>query len=227
LAEQHICNSELAAVLERHAAWWRREAPLLTRVEGTPLGDLWLPLADGTLAAEDVDLTPELLDVHRLAGERQSPGPLEVFGDRICTADPFSRMPWVEAILGAPVRATIRGGSMRTRPFIRTWQEWERAPTRRDEGWFSLLMRLTDMLVERSGGRRAATAPILRGPCDMAEAVLGPELTLVLAARGGSHSGRRAATRHPDHAGVAAERAVAGRDAADPAPHPGFQAPAA
>ena len=33
---------------ERHGAWWRREERLYTRATGTPLGDLWLPLADGS-----------------------------------------------------------------------------------------------------------------------------------------------------------------------------------
>jgi hypothetical protein len=176
LAEPQTRDPDLAALLKRHADWWQREASLLTRVQGAPLGDLWLPLADGTLAAQDMDVTPELLDMDRLAGEPQPPGALQTWGDRICTADPYSRVPWVEAILGTPVRATIQGGSMRTRACVRSWEEWEGAASHCDAGWFDLLKRLTEMLVERSGGRCAVAPPILRGPCDLAEAVLGPEL---------------------------------------------------
>ncbi len=85
-------------------------------------------------------------------------------------------MPWVEAILGSPIRATIRGGSMRTQACIAHWDEWERGAGHRGDGWFDLLNRLTETLVERSGGRYAVVQPLMRGPCDLAEAVLGPEL---------------------------------------------------
>lgn len=164
------------ALLERHADWWQRKGPLFTAVQGAPLGDLWLPLADGSLAMEDLALTPEMLDVDRLAGTPQAPGPLEVWGDRFRVADPYGRVPWVEAILGSPIRATIRGGSMRTQACVDHWDEWERDATHRDDGWLNLLLRLTELLVERSGGRYAVVQPTMRGPCDLAEAVLGPEL---------------------------------------------------
>ena len=169
-------DADGAALLKRHADWWRRKASLLTVVPGAPLGDLWLPLADGTLATDDMDLTPNLLDADRLAGEPQQPGPLQLWGDRFRVADPYGRVPWVEAVLGAPIRATIRGGSMRTRAFIHQWDEWEHAATHRDEGWLNLLARLTELLAERSGGRYAVVQPTMRGPSDLAEAVLGPEL---------------------------------------------------
>ncbi len=37
------------ALVERHRRWWRREETLVTRVEGEPLGTLWLPLAGGEM----------------------------------------------------------------------------------------------------------------------------------------------------------------------------------
>jgi hypothetical protein len=102
-------------------------------------------------------------------------------GDRFRVADPYGRVPWVEAILGTPIRATITGGSMRTRSFVAHWDEWERAsigpaPVHRDDRWFDLLKHLTERLAERSGGRFAVVQPTMRGPSDLAEAVLGPEL---------------------------------------------------
>lgn len=169
-------SSEIEALLERHARWWQREGSLLTWLPRSPLGDLWLPLADGTTATEDVDLTPEMLDLDRLAGEPLQPGPLERQGDILHTRAPYARVPWVEAILGCPIRATIQGGSMRTASFIRDWQEWNAQPDHWHEGWFHTLTRLTELLVERSGGRYAVTQTLMRGPSDLAEAVLGPEL---------------------------------------------------
>lgn len=164
------------ALLQRHADWWQRKATLVTRIQGTPLGDLWLPLADGTTADHDIDLMPEMLDMERLVGEAHVPGPLETFGDLICTAAPYTRVPWVEAILGAPIRATIQGGSMRAHAFVRDWQEWEQRPHRIVEAWRDLLLRMTELHVARSGGRHAVVQTLMRGPSDLAEAILGPEM---------------------------------------------------
>ena len=163
-------------LLQRHADWWQRKASLCSVVESAPLGSLWLPLADGTDATEDLDLDPEMLDVDRLVGEPLAPGPLELRGDWFRAAAPYGRVPWVEAILGTPIRATIEGGSMRTMAFIDSWEEWERSATHRHDGWFDLLKRMTALLVERSGGRYAVIQTLMRGPVDLAEAVLGPEL---------------------------------------------------
>jgi hypothetical protein len=164
------------ATLARHADWWQRKGMLFVEAAGTPLGDLWLPLSDGTLAAEDLDLQPEMLDIERLAGTPLEPGALEFEGDAVCVRAPYERVPWVEAILGCPIRATITGGSMRTQAFIRDWDEWESKATHWDDDWFALLIRLTGLVVARSSGRYAVTQTLMRGPADLAEAVLGPEL---------------------------------------------------
>jgi hypothetical protein len=169
-------DAEGEALLQRHADWWQRRGSLCAFVPGAPLGDLWLPLAGGTLATEDLDVSPEVLDLDRMAGTVHEPGPLGVQGDRFRTVDPYGRMPWVEAILGTPIRATIRGGSMRTRAFVHAWGEWEREASHRDGRWFDLLLQLTELRVQRGGGRRAVVQPTMRGPSDLAEAVLGPEL---------------------------------------------------
>lgn len=165
------------ALLTRHADWWAgRGSALVTVLDGAPLGDLWLPLADGSEAAVDLDIAPDILDLDRLAGEQQPPGPLATWGDLFRTVSPYGRVPWVEAILGAPIRATIQGGSMRTRAFVEVWAQWEGAPTHLDDAWFDLLLRLIDLLIARSNGRFAVVQPLMRGPSDLAEAVLGPEL---------------------------------------------------
>ena len=140
---------------------------------GETLGDLWLPLADGTLATTDVTVTPEMLDVERLVGDPLEPGPLEVHGDRFSARAPYGRVPWVEAILGCPIRATIQGGSMRSQSSVKEWAEWEHRPVRRSAAWFDLLLQLVEAMAARSGGRYAIVQPTMRGPTDLAEAVLG------------------------------------------------------
>ncbi|MCU0522456.1 MAG: hypothetical protein MUF84_17405, partial [Anaerolineae bacterium] len=169
-------DSDGEALVERHRRWWRREETLVTRVEGEPLGTLWLPLVDGTEAADDTLLTPDMIDVERLVGARRNPGPIGIVGDTFAVAQPFTRVPWLEAILGNPVEALIQGGSMRTHRFVEGWEDWHGVSAHRNGGWHTLLLQITTLLVERSGGRYATVAPVLRGPSDLAEAVLGPEL---------------------------------------------------
>ena len=117
-----------------------------------------------------------MLDIDRLSGDELEPGVLEFQGDTVLVRAPYERIPWVEAVLGCPIRATIKGGSMRTRAFVRNWDEWEHRDTHWNNDWFDLLMQLTELLVARSGGRHAITPTLMRGPVDLAEAVLGPKL---------------------------------------------------
>lgn len=170
-------NADGEKTLRRHAEWWQRRGMLYGETQQAPLGDLWLPLADGTLAQQDVDLIPHMLDADRLAGERHAPGPLEFHGDLVACNMPYARVPWVEAILGCPIRATIQGGSMRSHPFISDWAQWRERGGRLEGDWLDLLLCLVVELAARSGGRFAVTQTLMRGPSDLAEAVLGPEMT--------------------------------------------------
>jgi len=165
----------LQALLARHAAWWQKKGLLYAETPDGSLGDLWLPLADGTLAEQDVYLTPDMLDADRAAGEHSETGALQTWNDIIQTQHAFSRVPWVEAILGCPIRASIKGGSMRAEHFIRSW-EADPEPTSDGPQWLALLRTLVNLLVKRSGGRWVVSHTLMRGPSDLAEAVLGADL---------------------------------------------------
>ncbi len=169
-------DDEMRRLMARHEAWWAGRALLVARVPSSPLADLWLPLADGTLAAEDVDLQPEMLDLDRLAGEPLPPGPLERDEDRIRTQSAFVRVPWVEAIMGCPIRASIQGGAMRAHAFVSDWRAWGTGAAHRRDDWLRTLVDLTERLAAASGGRYAVTHTLMRGPVDLAEAALGPRL---------------------------------------------------
>ncbi|MBM3189442.1 MAG: hypothetical protein FJZ90_12050 [Chloroflexi bacterium] len=168
---------EAESLFQRHADWWQRKGKLKTWYPRSPLGDLWLPLSDGTLATHDLVVTPDMLDLDRLTEEPLPARPLGLHGELFETRAPYGRVPWVEAILGCPIRATIQGGSMRTDSFVKDWDEWQSQPKHRDDEWFGALKRLTELLVVRSQGRYAVVQTLMRGPSDLAEAVLGPELT--------------------------------------------------
>ncbi len=119
-----------------------------------------------------------MVDVERLVGVPREPGLLDIVGDTFAVVQPFTRVPWIEAILGNPVEALVQGGSMRTHRVVDAWEDWHGVAAHRQDAWFRLLMQITELLVERSGGRVATVAPILRGPSDLAEAILGPELMI-------------------------------------------------
>ena len=62
---------KMESLTERHERWWNRKGALMSTVDHPPLGDLWLPLSDGTVATEDMVVTPEIVDADRLAGDVQ------------------------------------------------------------------------------------------------------------------------------------------------------------
>ncbi|MHB0857176.1 MAG: hypothetical protein ACYC5M_06350 [Anaerolineae bacterium] len=165
-------------ILARHAAWWRRQGTLVAHIPTEPLGTLWLPLSDGSVASEDMDITPEMLDLDRLTGEELKPGSLEFVEDWVRTREPFSRVPWVEAILGCPIHTTMLGGSMRGRSFVSDWCQWTPSAPWLHAGWLRTLEYAVDLLEARSGGRYGVAQTLMRGPSDLAEAVLGPELMI-------------------------------------------------
>ncbi len=144
------------------------------------LGDLWLPLSNGRIATVDVDLRPGMVDVDRIVGPSMGGGPIQVLDDQLRHVGPYTPIPWVEAIMGVPIRTTIQGGSMRARDHVSSWEEWDFEDEHFDGDWYDLLLHFVDLLAERQGGKRAITQTLMRGPTDLAEAVLGPE-TMCLA----------------------------------------------
>ncbi len=162
--------------LAQHEAWWSGRTLLVSRSPHPGLGDLWLPLADGSVAREDMRLTPAMLDLDRLAGPQRGPGALRFVEDVIETDAPYVRVPWVEAILGCPIHATIQGGSMRGLKLIDAWDQWPAVDRAQGAAWRETLRALLALMVERAAGQVAITQTLMRGPSDLAEAALGPEL---------------------------------------------------
>lgn len=162
--------------LAQHSDWWRGQSLLVARIPHQSLADLWLPLANGSLASQDLQITPEMLDLDRLAGPQQQPGALTFIGDVLQANAPFMRVPWMEAILGCRIHATIQGGSMRALKMVESWADWPKADRSQSAAWRATLLALLERLVQRAAGRIAITQTLMRGPSDLAEAALGPEL---------------------------------------------------
>ena len=185
------------ALLKRHADWWQRKEIISRRGQGSPLEPLWLPLADGTLAQEDVDLTPEMLDLDRLtegmlagvvmptgivaanvgrSGGAQMSNSLELNGDLFEVVAPCTARAVGRGNPGQPGACDDPGRQHADKLICPSVVGLGATDGARHEGWLDLLARSTELLAARSGGRHPVVQTLIRGPSDLAEAVLGPEL---------------------------------------------------
>ncbi|MCD6302623.1 MAG: hypothetical protein J7M15_03750 [Anaerolineae bacterium] len=162
-------------LLAQHAAWWKREAHLVAYPYEPELGRLWLPLADGTTASDDLDLTPEMLDLDRLAKPKPETEVAPMSGGLLPVQVPYIRVPWMEAIAGCPIRALVNAGSMRTHTILTNWNDLDHLQDFRDDAWLNTLTALVERIVERSSSRQPVSHTLMRGPADIAEAMLGAE----------------------------------------------------
>ncbi len=87
------------------------------------------------------------------------------------TAEPFTGIPWMEAILGCEILAGEE--SFVSRPWMKSLDEIERIAFRPDDPWFRKYLEFTDRLVELSAGRFPVGMPIMRGPSDVVGAIMG------------------------------------------------------
>ena len=169
-------RSSIEERLSLHRAFWARERqprPLAS----FRVGDFFFSRHFHTahpLLEKDRPITPEMLDVasflpdyERMFQESDGLGQ-----DGFWTAEPFTGIPWMEAILGCPIRSGKE--SFTSRP-IQTDPSEALERVRFDPGspWLKKYLEFTSALVAHSRGRFPVGMPIMRGPTDMLGAVLG------------------------------------------------------
>ena len=176
--------SNISDLLERHKAFWDMEdvdRPLLrvTRYSsgyGQQQPPMELPLADGTMASEDLfHLEPEMLSPERFSpgDERPSAVPATA-GDLFPVRAPFTKVPWMEAIVGSPIRVSLQSSSMWSESVL--GEDWCRdfRSLKPNDRWRSKLLEFTDFLSANSGSY-LVTNTLMRGPSDMVDAFIGEE----------------------------------------------------
>jgi hypothetical protein len=164
---------------QHHSFYDRSEAtrPLLDFFVGGlfPLAQFRDGLSDGLLAPEAV--VPEAFeDYHRILGAQ-----VPVRGELIETLFPFIPIPWMEAIIGCPVRVSLDTCSIGAEPFLEDLSELDRveeAALDPENPWRLKLLEYQHFLVETFGGEKPVGLPIMRGPMDMIGAMLGGERTV-------------------------------------------------
>jgi hypothetical protein len=175
----------ISDALERHKAFWNMEdveKPLLrvTRYSsgyGERHPPMKLPLADGTMASTDVFyLEPEMLSPEQFSPRDERPSAIPAMsGDLFPVRAPYTKVPWMEAILGCPIRVSLQSSSMWSEPVL--GEDWYRhfKPLKPSDGWRNKLLEFTDFLSSNSGGAYLVSNTLMRSPSDMVDAFIGEE----------------------------------------------------
>ena len=177
-------RASLVDRLALHRTFWAREKqprPLAS----FRLGDFFfarhfhaaLPLLepDKPIFPEMLNVSEFLPDYERMFGEAE-----ELGQDGFWTGEPFTGIPWMEAILGCSIRAGRE--SFTSRPWLSSPAEaLEKVHFDPQNPWLGKYLEFTTALVKQSRGRYPVGMPIMRGPTDMLGALLGQqEMVLAL-----------------------------------------------
>jgi hypothetical protein len=118
-------------------------------------------------------ITPDLLDVDAFMPdyERMYETSVTLGQDGFWVAEPFTGIPWMEAILGCEVLAGSE--SFISHPWMKSLDEVDAIAFDANNPWLKKYLEFTQKLVERSQGRFPVGMPIMRGPADMVGAIMG------------------------------------------------------
>lgn len=161
--------------LRRHYAFWQGEKTDRPMV-GFQIGSYFM--AQRYQAAEELlqpgkIISPDMLDPKAFLEdyERQFQWTEEAGQDAFYVAEPYTGIPWMEAMLGCRIGAT--GESMWAEHWMENWEEVEGLYLNPDNPWFKKFVEFVDVLVEHAQGRFPVGQPILRGPSDIVGAIIG------------------------------------------------------
>ena len=173
-------NERVAELLQRQRAFWHRdrvERPLLTAILYEPLAAMRVPVASECWQGDNLRLTPEMLDPVAFADFEQGPTDPQALlrGDIFRVRAAFRRIPWLEAILGCPIYADRVSGSIWSTPILKSVEDGAALDIGDDNPWLAKLLAFTRELVACYDGSYLATLTLMRGPIDLARAVLGDE----------------------------------------------------
>ena len=165
----------IALRLQSHIEFWERK-PLARPLASFRIGDYFFSThfrAAKHLLVENRKITPEMLEVdvfledyERMYQETQSIGQ-----DGFWVGEPFTGIPWIEAMLGCEIRATPN--SFVSQPWARSADDLNRIELDPDNAWLKKYMEFTEKLTAKSAGRFPIGQPIMRGIADALGAVMG------------------------------------------------------
>jgi len=160
--------------IERHRAFLKREPsdrPLFGCNMGLLMHEVFPSLAKSIPAGQ---VTPDQIrvDLFLEECERLYQSFCELNDDYPFVGAAFIYVPWMEAIMGCPIRSS--GTTMWAEPAVPDWETWHwEKPSLDRNPWALKLMELTKAVVEHSAGRYPVAPTLMRGPADMLSAMRG------------------------------------------------------
>ena len=170
-----MSESSIAQRIALHKEYWERR-PVAFPPASFRCGDFFIARhfsAARPLLVPGKRITPEMLDVDAFLGDYERMfGELEKVGQSaFWTAEPYTGIPWMEAILGCAVYAG--DAAFTAEPWMESLDQIETLRFDPDGPWAKKYLEFTSRLVALSNGRFPVGQPIMRGPTDMIGTVMG------------------------------------------------------
>ena len=170
--------------LDLHRAFWNKKDQAYPLAAFRIVPDFFFSRhyeAAAKLLVPGKQITPDMLDVDSFMPdyERMFAQCEAVGQDAFWVAEPFTGIPWMEAILGCQVYAGEE--SFISKPWMSSLDEIGGIRLDPENPWFLKYLEFTQKLVAQSAGRFPVGMPIMRGPSDLVGAILGQtEMVLAL-----------------------------------------------
>ena len=161
--------------IQLHNAYWKRK-PLARPLASFRVGDFFFSThfkAAQHLLVDHKKIVPEMLNVDDfLKDYEQMFQEVQIIGqDGFWVGEPFTGIPWMEAILGCEIVASP--SSFVSQPWAKSVNDLERIEFDPENAWFKKYIEFTEKLTKLSGGRFPVGQPILRGIADTLGAIMG------------------------------------------------------
>jgi len=190
-ADMVVDNDRLRSLLARHEAFWNRATGnSFLRSVGVfaPSVPVALPQRDGSVVTRAERLTPDMVDPVALIEQAENWDPQRLdatlrvqgqylisvgLGDQMPSSCPLGKIPWIEAMLGCPLKMTE--GQIWNEHYPGDPEEMiRRGVNLTHNPWFQLYLEFLRQLQSRLGTRYPVSAnTLLRGTSDLAAAVMG------------------------------------------------------
>ncbi len=174
-------NVRIEDVLDRHRDFWSGKGLLVRTRPYVPVVNARVPLAAEGTALDDVYLEPRMFNPEDFLPWRSADGEgngrtedLPMDGDVFKIQGPF-KIPWTEAIMGCPVKLLPESGASWSESFLEDFSDLDHLRLKPDNPWLEKLVDFTRCLSQHAAGRYFVTQATMRGPVDMADAMLGTE----------------------------------------------------
>jgi hypothetical protein len=173
-------EKDLSGYKKRHLAFWdlsETDRPLLGFTIGLGL-DSWSYWQENKAARALLNreqILPDDINPADFVEDQQKYLELcdQIDDDTIRTVMPLASIPWMEAILGCPVLSSEAG--FRSAEILRTAGSLQPVSLNPDNPWIKKYLQFIELYTREFSGKYPVSQSILRGPSDLACALLGAE----------------------------------------------------